>query len=297
MFWIFSEVIVKSIEKLDVRFLYEIRVRNNMPIRILYQNKWGYLSKNGFTVSALCAIVAPNDEAINIAVKASENSLYSVCDDIAKGYLTLSDGIRIGLCGESVNVMGKTKTFKNFTSAIVRIPHQIDGASQGLLKYVYNKNTIFNSIIVSSAGGGKTTLLRDMAKNLSTHQNVVIVDERYEIAGVNNGFSFDVGQSDVISGCGKSIAIENAIRSCAPDVIITDEISAGDFEAIRQAVSSGVKIITSIHSNSIENLLKKPNFEKFLSDKIFEIFIVLQGRENPGKCVGVYDDNLNLIVD
>jgi stage III sporulation protein AA len=99
----------------------------------------------------------------------------------------------------------------------------------------------------------------------------------------------------VICGCKKNTAIENVVRSCAPDIIITDEISSDDYQIIRQAVSSGVKVISSIHSSSIDNLLKKPNFEKFFSNKIFDLFIVLEGRDNPGKCVGIFDENFNRI--
>lgn len=294
MFWIFSEAIESAINKVNMDNLREIRIRNGMPIRIAISNKWGYLTKNGFSVSAVSALIAGPNEAQSIAVKASENSLYSVCDNIAHGFLTLKNGLRIGLCGEAVNNDGRVKTFKNFSSVTVRIPHEILGASDLFFNHICQGEKIMNSLIISPPGGGKTTVLRDLAKRLSTHKNTLIIDERYELAGVNNGSpTFNVGECDIISGCNKSVAIENAIRSCAPDIIITDEISGCDYYAIRQAVSGGVAFITSIHSDSIENLLKKPDFDKFFSDKIFDRFIVLQGRDNPGKCKGVYDRDLN----
>ena len=126
---------------------------------------------------------------------------------------------------------------------------------------------------------------------------MLIIDERQEIAGVNEGeFYFDIKDCDVISSGNKSVVMSNAIRSCAPQIIITDEMSQDDFISMRYAVSCGVNIITSIHALSIENLLKKPNFEKFFSDKIFDRYIVLEGRENPGKCNGIYDANLSRIL-
>ncbi len=296
MFWIFSEKINSALKYVAIEKLIEIRVRNGKPIKLLLYDKWGYLSAKGFTVSSANAIIAEKNEAQNIAVRASENSLYSVCDDISRGFLTIRNGCRIGLCGEGVVLNEKIKTFKNFTSAIIRIPHEINGASDNFFSHIYHSCNAYNSLIISPPGGGKTTILRDIAKKLSFQYNVLIIDERYEIASVYNGNAiFNIGECDVISGCNKNTAIENSIRSCAPDIIITDEINAIDYEPIRQAVSCGVKIITSIHSSSIENLLKKPNFEKFFSNKIFDIFIVLQGRDNPGKCVGVYNENLERI--
>ncbi|MBE5731466.1 MAG: stage III sporulation protein AA [Clostridiales bacterium] len=296
MFWIFSNQIACALQNICLDKLNEIRVRNGLPIKILVADKWGYLSNQGFSISSRNAIKADKNEAQNIAVKASENSLYSVCDDISKGFLTLSNGCRIGLCGECVNINDKVKTFKNFTSATIRIPHQIFGASNSFFNYIHTSEMINNTLIVSPPGGGKTTVLRDIAQKLSFQQNTLIIDERYEIASIRDGMSvFNIGESDVISGCNKKTAIENSIRSCAPNVIITDEISEEDYEPIRLAVSCGVNIITSIHASSIENLLKKPNFENFFSNKIFDLFIVLQGRENPGKCVGIFNANLERI--
>lgn len=296
MFWFLSDKINNALKSIDVDSLFEIRIRNGLPIKVLVKNKWGYLSASGFSICTSKAIIADDNEAQLVAVRASENSLYSVFDNVAKGFLTLKDGTRIGLCGECVRMDGKIKTFKNFSSVTVRIPHEITNASNNFFNYIIQSENVKNTLIVSPPGGGKTTVLRDIGRKLSFSHNVLIVDERYELAGICNGKPFfNVGECDVISGCNKSVALENALRSCAPDVIITDEICEDDYFSIRQAISGGVKIITSIHSDSVENLFKKPNFEKFLSNKIFDLFIVLQGRNNPGKCVSAYNENITRI--
>jgi stage III sporulation protein AA len=296
MFWVFSKSIGDALKKLEYNKLTEIRIRNSKPVKILYDDKWGYLGFCGFTSCKTKAIISRDNEAQYIAISASENSLYSVYDNIARGFLTLKNGCRIGLCGEAVTEKGELKTFKNFSSATIRIPHEINGSPNKFIYRILDKSSIKNTLIISPPGGGKTTVLRDLAKELSERFNVVIIDERFEMSAPRNGVSsFNVGESDVICGCKKNTAIENAVRSCAPDIIITDEISSDDYQIIRQAVSSGVKVISSIHSSSIDNLLKKPNFEKFFSNKIFDLFIVLEGRDNPGKCVGIFDENFNRI--
>lgn len=297
MLKVFPPDIYESLNKLDFNKLFEIRLRINRPIKILYDNKWGYLTFDGFSISTKNSYIADKDIITFVVVNATEYSLYSATDTIIKGYIPLSNGCRIGICGEVVNVDGNIKTIKNFTSLIIRFPHSVNNACYPYIDFIVENQTINNTLIISPPGGGKTTILRSIAKQLSTSFNVLIIDERQEIAGVNEGeFYFDIEDCDVISCGNKSMIMSNAIRSCAPQIIITDEINEDDYNSMRYAVSCGVNLITSIHASSIENLLKKPNFEKFFSDKIFDRYIVLEGRENPGKCNSIYDSNLTRIL-
>ena len=293
MLSLFPFNIQQSLNKLDTNKIYEIRLRVNKPIKILYDNKWGYLSVYGFSVSSKSSHIASKDDISGVVANATEYSLYSATETIIKGYIALSNGCRIGVCGEVVSIDGNIKTIKNLTSLIIRFPHSINNACYPYVDFIIENKVINNTLIVSPPGGGKTTILRSLATQLSSDFNVLIIDERLEIVGVNEGkFYFDIGDCDVISGGNKNIIMTNVVRSCAPQIIITDEISENDYDAIRYAVSCGINIVTSIHASSIENLLKKPNFEKFFSDKIFDRYIVLEGRENPGKCKGIFDNNL-----
>ena len=297
MYSLFTDNISNLFSKLNYEKIFEIRIKVGCPIKLLYENQWGYLSKDGFSLSDKNCLIISESDVNSIVVKATDYSLYSACDSLLSGYIALSNGLRIGVCGEAVILDGKLRTFKNFTSVVIRLPHAVLNASAPIMDYITRKNQIYNTLIVSPPGGGKTTVLRDIARVLSEKYNVLIIDERREIAGINGCiFSFDLKKCDVVSGAKKSLVLENVIRSCAPDLIITDEISDTDYQSIRYAVSCGVNVITSIHSSSFENLLKKPNFEKFFSDKVFKRYIVLKGRENPGKLSAIFDEDFSRIL-
>lgn len=96
-------------------------------------------------------------------------------------------------------------------------------------------------------GVGKTTLLKDIIRNISNGNNflggltVGVVDERGEISAMNKGeIQNDIGcRTDVLENVPKAIGMKMLIRSMAPQVIVADEI--GNYEdvlAIREAMCS-----------------------------------------------------------
>ena len=142
-----------------------------------------------------------------------------------------------------------------------------------------------STLIVSPPGCGKTTLLRDIARSLSSRRiKVAICDERSEIAGMYNSMpSFDLGpRTDVLDGAAKAQGIQMLIRSMSPQVIIADEIGkAEDINAACQCLSSGVALITSIHGSSQEDL-KKSEIAPLLANGFFKNIIFLTNSEGPG---------------
>lgn len=211
---------------------------------------------------------------------ASDFSFYAVNDELVKGYL-VKEGVRIGVAGEGVVDGGRLITVKNPSYAVMRIPHEIKGCADGVMPIVENANVI----VLSPPGGGKTTLLRDMARQVSKRYNTLIIDERYEIASVDGkGLpSLDVGDSEVVSGISKCIAYENCIRAMSPEIIVTDEIfRKEEIEAVADIVRSGVRVFASVHGRSFEQISANSAFSALVG--CFDVAITL---EPTGKIVEV----------
>lgn len=264
---------------------YEIHMRLGRPFSIYYSDGVYFVNSAGvLTRSANGAVRitrAHIDEALEIA---SRSSLYARKNSIAEGFLTIEGGHRIGICGTGVIKDGQVDFLKDISSLNYRLSCEYRGAADMLLKRVMTASGVLNTLIISPPGAGKTTMLRDLARSLShVGVKVGIVDERSEIAAMCGGVSpFDLGDlTDVLDGVKKSDGMTMMLRSMAPDVIITDEIGRPeDIAAMKAAINSGVKIITSIHGSGVEQVQRRDELSECLG--FFELFCTLSRREGAG---------------
>ena len=154
------------------------------------------------------------------------------------------------------------------------------------MEYIIVNKEIANTLIVSKPGCGKTTILRDILRKISTgipEMNINaktcgIVDERGEIAAMYKGVpQNDIGiLSDVIDNVSKDQGMRMLIRSMAPEVIACDEIgNKEDIEAINYAICSGAKGIFTAHGNSLEDLLLNNEIKELIEKHIIEIIVFL----------------------
>lgn len=287
-------------DNLDISKLREIRLRAGKPICLSYGNKnIAYLTKNGMGDRAESALTATVDDIKQAVVCSAEHSVYAYNDDINRGFVTLGSGARIGVCGECVIEDGKIYAVKNYSSVNIRIPHEIVGCASSIMPDIVRNNC--QTLIISAPGAGKTTMLRDVARQLSDnspHKSVLIVDERNEIACTVGGVSrHDVGlHTDVISGSSKSHAFECAIRSMRPDVIVTDEIFGKcDVEIIREAIGCGISVVASAHSSSPDTFIKRSFAKSLAEDKLFERYIFLSSDFSSERVTAVLDRNLEAV--
>lgn len=283
--------------KLNYSKIYEIRLRSEKPIMINYAGKYYYLGLEGLTNDEDNAIICENKIVETIILRASNHSIYSVNEDIKKGFITISGGIRIGICGDLVFENGVVKTIKNFSSLNLRFPHEVKNCSLNALNYIIFNNEILNTLIISPPSSGKTTFIRDLCFQISNKNlplNLLVLDERNEISATINGVNqMDVGKrTDIMLYSTKKIGFENGIRSMAPDVILTDELgNKEDLEAINYASFCGVNVIATTHAKDVLDLKNKANFNEIISKKIFKRFIVLSSRNGPGTYEGIFDEN------
>lgn len=188
---------------------------------------------------------------------ASDYSVYAVSDSMARGYLTRR-GVRIGVAGEGVTEGGGVLSVRNIRFLTVRFPRQVRGAAEFVRERIFPGRVPRSTLVISPPGGGKTTLLRELARISSARADTLIIDERGEIAAASSGVpTLDVGDADVLTGVPKRIAYENTVRAMSPEVIVTDELfGREDAEAVAEIVRSGVAVMASVHGRSEGEVLK-----------------------------------------
>ncbi len=259
----------------------EIRLRSNKPLAL----------KIGQDIQMEDYIVS-QEEVLQAFEKICESSIYSYRKQICDGYITIKGGNRVGIVGSAVVDNGQVININYISSLNFRIASQRIGCSNQVIEDLINtaNNSVYNTLIVSPPGCGKTTLLRDIVRNISngikvlgfTGKNVGVVDERGEIAAMYKGVpQNDIGiRTDVIDNMPKPEAMRILVRSMAPDVIACDEIgSKEDVSAIDYAMCSGVKGIFTAHGKDIDEVSRNPELSKLLNKRIFERIIIL----NPKK--------------
>ena len=290
-----SEICLPLTKYVSFNALNEIRLRVDKPIVLSMGSQKFFLSSHGTTGNLKEAIFPSKTMIEDIIFRASEFSIYSVNEQIKRGFLVTQGGVRLGLGGDLIEEKGQIKTLTNFNSINIRIPHEVKNCSLSCFDYIIENGNILNTLIISPPGAGKTTFLRDFILQLSSRNfafNVLVLDERGEIDLGSKGC---IGNfADKISFASKKVGFENGIRSLSPNLIITDELaSSDDVQALLYACNSGVSIMASVHADSVESFLAKEDFTKVIKEKVFKRFIVLSLRNGPGTLEGVYNENLS----
>lgn len=242
--------------------LSEIRLRADRPARLRR------LDGTEISGDPICA-----RDLQRILNRLMENSLYAREEELRQGYFTAADGSRVGVCGKINAGQCGVESLANIGSACIRIPREARGCAGELFSQLYGDG-LASLLILSPPGMGKTTLIRDLARMLSDDGwNVAIADERREIAACREGVpQLDVGsRTDVLDGCPKALGLPMLVRSCAPDLIIADEIGGeGDVQAILDAARCGVRIVATAHASSLREAVRRRQIADLLQGNIFD---------------------------
>ncbi len=259
---------------IDITKLSEIRLRSFMPLIIRYDGRDLFITPEGkLDMHEKYAYRVSSEDIKETFVFLSDYSVYAFEEEMKCGYITIAGGHRVGIAGKAV------------------IEHIMD--------YISPYGNVLNTLIVSAPGVGKTTLLRDIIRQLSSGsknypgKNVGVVDERSEICACYHGIpQNNIGiRTDVIDACPKAEGIMMLVRSMSPEIIAVDEIGTDrDMKAVLYSMTCGCKVIATIHGSGIEDTGKD-----FYLENAFDRIIVLKMNKTNKRTAVIYDKERSVI--
>ncbi|MDR4314446.1 stage III sporulation protein AA [Niallia circulans] len=275
----------------------EIRVRIGRPLEVFINGR-----------SIFFPFIVSKEDGNQLLNKISQYSVYTMEEELKRGYITIQGGHRIGLAGKVILQDSKVKAIRDVASFNIRIAKEQIGIANPFIPYLYDKGKWRHTMIIGPPQTGKTTLLRDIARLISSEAEnsllkpakVGIVDERSEIAGCLDGIpQMTFGpRVDVLDACPKAEGMMMMIRSMSPDVLIVDEVGRKeDEEAILEAVNAGIQLIMTTHGSSLEEVKKRPMLSSMIKMGIFERYIELNRRKGPGTVTAIKNGQGQLLMD
>ncbi len=280
----------------------EIRLRRGRPVLLVSgSDEIVIAARGGTAIPGEDPYIFRDEEALATLQLMAGGSLYAFEEEIRRGYITLRGGHRVGLAGRAVVEANRVKVLKDISGFCIRVSREVPGAADAVMPYIVkSESRLFHALIVSAPGCGKTTLLRDIARQASDGVpslgfrgiHVGVADERSEIAACYAGVPQNtVGlRTDVLDACPKAEAMMMLVRSMSPDLIVTDEIGREeDALAIREVMNAGVSVVATAHGDSVEDVARRPALGAVFEPGAFERAILLSQASGPGTVECVLD--------
>ena len=286
-------------ERLPYAKLQEIRLRTDRPLLLICGGKERIIpgQRDG-------PYIVTREDIKEMIQYVSNYSLYAYEHEMRQGFITIEGGHRVGMAGQTILEDGRVKNLRYVSSVNLRISHEIKGCADPVFPYLVSGHKVCHTLIVSPPRCGKTTLLRDMIRQISDGNRwiggmtVGVVDERSEIGGCYMGIAQNQlgARTDILDCCPKVEGMMMMIRSMGPQVIAVDEIgTAEDIHAVEYAMHCGCRMLATVHADSMEELRKKPILGQLVEQGLFERYILLGNQKHAGQVKGIFDSRETLL--
>ena len=281
----------------------EIRLRIGRPVMVLGKGReyfWNQL-EDRLQAHGEGGYVWKEADMKETLSRMSQYSMYALEEELRSGFFTILGGHRVGVAGRTVCEQGKICSFRNICSLNIRVARQKKGCARHLLPWLIQRDNIYNTLILSSPGVGKTTMLRDCIRLLSngttdiSAKKIGVVDERSEIAACFFGVpQNDLGdRTDVLDACPKAEGMRLLLRSMSPQILAVDELgSREDCYAVEEALHCGCQILGTMHAQNYRELEEKVYLKRWLEKEFFGRFVFLETDQQGERKFSVYDERM-----
>ena len=256
---------------------YEIRLRAGQPVVLFGAFGCGVLCENGTLekTSGQSSVICTKDSLDAAFRCCCEYSVYAHENDLLRGFLTYR-GNRVGVVGTAdCDAGGALRGVRDVSALNLRVAREILGCARALLGLLSAPGAQ-SLILAGPPASGKTTMLRDLIVSLSSlekadAQKLCVIDARHELFSAHPALN-----CDFYRGYPMDVAIDNAVKTMSPQLIVCDEIATqSEVEAICRGVNCGVRFLVGVHASSRTELLRRPQVQKLLATRAFDRAVLL----------------------
>ena len=258
------------------------------------------------------SVVLTSADLTAILTRLCGGSLYAYSQTINQGYITLPEGVRVGVAGRAVCEEGQVIGVCEISGLCIRIPHRHGHMGGEICRLIRRLNAGPSAprgvLIYAPPGEGKTTLLRAVAAEMASvpagmnHPSpwrTVVVDTRGELEFASGDRDARTLCLDVLRGYPRARGVEIATRTLSAQLIICDEI--GDTEEAMALISAhhgGVPLVATAHGGSVEEILRRTGLRLLHEARLFGAYVGIKrdGRGGFGYRVTMWEEANSRIV-
>lgn len=227
--------------------------------------------------------VLSGEEIRGLVTSFCDGSLYAHRDTIAQGFLSLPQGIRVGICGRASVEGNSILGIYDISGLNIRLPARVERLGEEVCRLL-RENTEGGVLIYAPPGEGKTTLLRSVAARMASGdgaRRVAVIDTRGEL-----GFALEDPALclDVLVGYPRALGVEIAARTMNAQLIVCDEIGErAEAEAMVSAQNCGVPFVASAHASNVQGLLRRTGIRLLHQARVFGYYVGIRRSHSFGE--------------